>query len=483
MLRLRPGRVICRRCENPSCPQREHAPARSAEPHPAYALEQRDFPLGGRNWQRNPLRLCEEPARLFRIDGRMSIREQAERAKRASRRLNRLERAAKDRALSRIASRLRDDMTAIGAANARDVEKARASGLDAALIDRLGMGPKVVEVTARAVDEIVLLPDPVGSRREMRRLPNGLLVGRERLPLGVIGFIYESRPNVTIDAAALCLKTGNAVLLRGGKEAAETNLVLGELLRTELDKSGLPADAVQIVPPGDREEIRQLIGLSDLVDLVIPRGGEGLIRFVADNARVPVIKHYKGVCHLFVDQGAELEVARALTLNGKQRFSVCNALECLLVHEAEAARLLPPIASALFEQGVELRGCPRTVELVPQARPAVDTDWGTEFLAKILAVRVVADLDAALEHIERYGSNHTEAICTTHYAHAERFLREVDASCVLVNASTRFNDGGELGLGAEVGISTSKIHAYGPMGLESLTTEKWVVLGSGQVRS
>jgi glutamate-5-semialdehyde dehydrogenase len=345
------------------------------------------------------------------------------------------------------------------------------------------MGPARIEATAQAVEHVTTLPDPVGSRSPMRRLANGLLVGQQSLPLGVIAIVYESRPNVTVDAAALCLKSGNAVLLRGGKEAADTNLVLGELIRDAIAGSGLPADAVQIVPPGDREEIRELLALEDLIDLAIPRGGEGLIRFVAEVARVPVIKHYKGVCHLFLDRGCDAAMALALTTNGKlQRPGVCNALECLLVDAADAERLLPELGRALIAGGVELRGCPRTLELVPGAVAAREEDWGCEFLAKILAVRVVDDLDAALEHVRRFGSGHSEAICTDSHQNAERWLDQVDASCVLVNASTRFNDGGELGLGAEIGISTTKLHAYGPMGLESLTARKWIVLGQGQTR-
>jgi glutamate-5-semialdehyde dehydrogenase len=411
------------------------------------------------------------------------IRELAERARRASRQLASLSRGAKDAALAAIAERLRSDQSAISAVNARDLEAARAAGLDAALLDRLGMGPKVVESTAAGVEHIASLPDPVGSRSEMRRLPNGLLAGRQRLPLGVIAMIYEARPNVTVDAAALCLKAGNAVLLRGGKEAAHSNHYLGELIRSTLASVGLDPDVVQIVPPGDREAIRELLGLSELIDLAIPRGGEGLIRFVAENARVPVVKHYKGVCHLFLDRGADAEMAEKLALNGKNRPAACNALECLLVHQADAERLLPGLGKAFTLAGIELRGCPRTLELVPGARPAADDDYGCEFLAKIIAVRVVRDIDAALDHVARYGSNHTEAICTPSYESSQRWLREVDASCVLVNASTRFNDGGELGLGAEIGISTSKLHAYGPMGLESLTCEKWIVLGEGQIRA
>ncbi len=412
-----------------------------------------------------------------------TIRELAVAARQAARKLASLDRGAKDAALQAVAAGLRENKERIFVANRADIEAARAQGVPEPMVDRLRMDEKVLEATAKAVEYIVSLPDPVGSRDSMQRLKSGILAGRERIPLGVIAIVYESRPNVTVDAAVLCLKAGNSVLLRGGKEAQRTNAVLGDVLRAALATTSVPSDSVQIVPAGDREGIRELLSLSDLVDLAIPRGGEGLIRFVAENARVPVIKHYKGVCHLFLDRGCDAEMAAALAVNAKvQRPSACNSLECLLVHSADAARVLPPVAAALLAQGTELRGCPRTREIVPQARPAADDDWGTEYLANILAVRVVDDLDAALEHIARYGSNHTEAICTDSERNAQRFLREVDACCVLVNASTRFNDGGELGLGAEIGISTSKLHAYGPMGLESLTTEKWVVIGDGQVR-
>lgn len=413
-----------------------------------------------------------------------SIVELAEGARRAARVLRILSRGQKDHALERIVARLREQSARIAEHNARDLEAARAAGLSAAMLDRLRMDPKIVEATARAVEHVRALPDPVGSRSAMERRPNGLLVGRERVPLGVIGMIYEARPNVTVDAAVLCLKSGNAVLLRGGKEAAHTNAVLGQILGEALVEAGLPKEAVQIVPAGDRESVREMLGLSGLIDLVIPRGGEGLVRFVAENARVPVIQHYKGVNHLFLDAGADLEKAKRLALNGKvQRPSTCNALECLLVHAADAERLLPPVLQALADAGVEIRGCPRTRALAPFAVAASDEDWGREYLDLIIAVRVVADVSEALEHVQRYGSNHTEAICTENYENALRWQREVDASCVLVNASTRFNDGGELGLGCEIGISTSKLHSYGPMGLESLTTEKWIVLGEGQVRS
>ena len=413
-----------------------------------------------------------------------TVREQAEQARRAARRLAPLGRAQKDAALTAIASRLREQVATIGEANARDIESGRAGGLSSAMLDRLVMGPRQIETTARGVEEIRELTDPVGSRREMRRLPNGLLLGRERLPLGVVAMVYESRPNVTVDAAALCLKSGNAVLLRGGKEAAHTNAILGSVIREALAATEVPADSVQIVPATDRESVREMLSLADLIDVAIPRGGPGLIRFVAENARVPVVKHYQGVCHMFLDAGCDVEMATRLVDNAKtQRPGVCNALECLLVHADAAASVLPRVGQRLTEAGVLLRGCAQARQILPGIQEATDEDWGTEYLDLVLAVRVVPDLDAALDHVARYGSNHTEAICTNNYQHAQRWLREVDASCVMVNASTRFNDGGQFGLGAEIGISTSKLHAYGPMGLESLTTEKWIVIGDGQVRS
>jgi glutamate-5-semialdehyde dehydrogenase len=410
-----------------------------------------------------------------------SLKQIAVSAKQASRRVALASRAQKDRVLGAVARRMRENADVLTAANARDLARGKEAGLSEAMLDRLRLD---VEQTARGVEHVVSLPDPVGSRSELRTDARGLRIGKQRLPLGLIAMVYESRPNVTVDAAALCLKSGNAVLLRGGKEARETNAALTQVLRDALAECELPQEAVVMVPPGDRAEIEELVSLSGIVDLVIPRGGEGLIRFVAEVARVPVIQHYKGVCHLFLDAGCDREMALNLTVNGKvQRPGVCNALECLLVDEHIAEESLPGIAGALRERGVEIRGCPRTRELVPWARAATEEDFGAEFLAKILAVKVVPGLDGALAHIERYGSHHTEAICTTNEAHARRFLDEVDASCVLWNASTRFNDGGELGLGAEIGISTSKLHAYGPMGLESLTTEKWIVLGEGQIRS
>ena len=413
------------------------------------------------------------------------LTELCERARVAARALVPLGRAQKDAALQAIADRLRAALaqpSALLAANAEDVAAARAAGTTEAMVDRLVLDEKRVIAMAEALEEIAAFEDPVGEIIGMKRRPNGLLIGQVRIPLGVIAMIYEARPNVTVDAAALCLKSGNAVLLRGGREAARSNAALGALVREAITSVGLPADAVQIVPPLGREETKLLVGMTGKIDLVIPRGGEGLIRFVAEHARVPVIQHYKGVCHLFVDESADLDMALALVENGKlQRPGVCNSLECLLVHESAASALLPRLAS-LFPRGLEVRGDAATLRLLPGATASVAGDYGCEFLAPILAVRVVASLDEALDHIAKYGSNHTEAIVTTSYAHAQRFLREADASCVLVNASTRFNDGGELGLGAEIGISTTKLHAYGPMGLESLTALKWIAYGEGQVR-
>ena len=415
------------------------------------------------------------------------IRGLCERAKVASRALASVRRGDKDRALRAIAGRLREEAAAgkgsvILAANADDLAAAREAGLDEAMVDRLALSAERLGAIAGAVEEVASFEDPVGEVVGMRARPNGLMVGQVRVPLGVIAMIYEARPNVTVDAAALCLKSGNAVLLRGGKEAARSNEALGSLVREAVASVGLPADAVLIVPAGDREAMKVLVGMSGLIDLVIPRGGEGLIRFVAEHARVPVIQHYKGVCHLYVDEGADLEMAARLVRNGKlQRPGVCNALEGLLVHRSVAAELLPKI-EALGAEGLEIRGDAETLAIAKSAQPAFPEDWGREFLAKILAARVVGSMDEAMEHIARYGSNHTEVICTRSYERAERFLREVDASCVLVNASTRFNDGGELGLGAEIGISTTKLHAYGPMGLASLTTLKWIARGDGQIR-
>jgi glutamate-5-semialdehyde dehydrogenase len=332
--------------------------------------------------------------------------------------------------------------------------------------------------------EIAGLPDPVGQVTGMWTRPNGLQVGRVRIPLGVIGFIYESRPNVTVDAAGLCLKSGNAVILKGGSEAIHSNLILAEILCGALAESGLPEKGVQVIPTTDREAVTALLKMEDLIDLIIPRGGEGLIRFVAANSRIPVLKHYKGECHSYVDEDADLNLASEVCFNAKvQRPGVCNAMETMLVHESISETFLPIIGKRLRDAGVEIRGCPKTVAVLPGARSAEESDWPAEFLDLVLAVKVVQNMDEALDHIDRYGSNHTEAIVTRNYGRARRFLAEVDSSVVLVNASTRFNDGYQLGLGAEIGISTSKLHAFGPMGLEELTTTKFIVYGDGQIRT
>jgi glutamate-5-semialdehyde dehydrogenase len=405
------------------------------------------------------------------------------RARAAARAVAPRDRSAKDAALRLIAEGLRARAGEVLAASARDVEDARARGTSGALLDRLALDARRVQAMAAAVEAIAGLDDPVGRVLAESVRPNGLRVRRVSVPLGVIAMIYEARPNVTAEASALCLKAGNAVVLRGGSEAARSNAAIVAVVGDALERAGLPRDAVSALPPGDRDAIRVLVQQAETVDLVIPRGGEGLIQFVRENARVPVVAHASGVCHLFVDAGADLEMATRLATNGKlDRPGVCNALECLLVDGADAARLLPPIARALLEGGCELRGCERTRALVPEARPAQSADWGHEFLDRILAVRVVDGLAGALEHVERYGSRHTEAICTLDAAHAERWRREVDAACVIVNASTRFHDGGELGLGAEIGIATGKLHWRGAMGLEALTTFQWCVEGVGQTR-
>ncbi len=389
----------------------------------------------------------------------------------------------KNQALLNLAQALLAQAPALKAANQADLSAAAGAGMSKAMLDRLTLSDAVIASMAQGLKEVAALPDPVGEVSGMWRRPNGLLVGRQRIPLGVIGFIYESRPNVTVDAAGLCLKSGNAVVLKGGKEALNSNLALAKLVAGALEAAGLPAAAAQVIPTVDRGATLALLREEDLVDVIIPRGGEGLIRFVTANSRIPVLKHYKGVCHVYVDQGADLDMAVNICLNAKcQRPGVCNAMETLLVHQDEAAAFLPLVAEALLAQGVELRGCPATCALVPQAVPAVEEDWPAEFLDLILAVKVVTDMDQALGHIARYGSAHSEAIITKDYARARAFINGVDSSVVLVNASTRFNDGGQLGLGAEIGINTSKLHAFGPMGLTELTTQKFIVYGDGQVR-
>jgi glutamate-5-semialdehyde dehydrogenase len=412
------------------------------------------------------------------------IRQMAKDARAAARKLRQVERPQKDEALKRMARMVAERKEAIFQENRKDLDGAEKSGLSPAMIDRLRLDAKTIDAMADGLLEVASLPDPVGAVTSMWKRPNGLTVGRIRIPIGVIGFIYESRPNVTVDAAGLCLKSGNAVILKGGSEAIHSNLALARILSEALNQSGLPSTAVQVIPTTERAATNVLLSLEGDVDLIIPRGGEGLIRFVTEHSRIPVLKHYKGVCHIYVDESADLGMAKSICFNAKvQRPGVCNAMETLLVHERVAQDFLPDMGRTLQEAGVEIRGCARTVALIPGARPADESDWPAEFLDLILAVKVVSNMEEALEHIETYGSNHTEAIITRDYGRAQRFLSEVDSSVVLVNASTRFNDGYQLGLGAEIGISTSKLHAFGPMGLEELTTTKFIVHGSGQIRS
>ncbi len=413
-----------------------------------------------------------------------TIIDMAKAAKEAAKVVARLGAREKDAVLEGIAQMLLDEASTIKEENEKDLKAAREKGLSEAMIDRLTVSDEVIESMAQGLRDVVKLPDPVGSVTGMWLRPNGLQVGRVRIPLGVISMIYESRPNATIDAAALCLKAGNAVILRGGSEAFHSNTVLAQIIQRVLRENGIPEAAAQVVPVTDRAAVNVLLAQEKYIDLIIPRGGEGLIRFVVDNAKIPVLKHYKGVCHVYVDEDADLGMAEEISFNAKaQRAGVCNAMETLLVHEGVAASFLPPMAKRFTEAGVELRGCPKTRDIVPDAREAKEEDWPMEYLDLILAVKVVSSMEEAMDHIGTYGSGHTEAIVTSDLARARRFLKEVDASVVLVNASTRFNDGGELGLGAEIGISTSKLHAYGPMGLEELTTTKFVVFGDGQVRT
>jgi len=407
----------------------------------------------------------------------------ARETKGSARQVANLSTTVKNRVLLAMAAALLERKDYIQAQNELDLAAGREKGLSAAMLDRLALSDKVIEAMVTGLREVAALPDPVGEISELQRRPSGIMVGRMRIPLGVIGMIYESRPNVTVDAAALCLKAGNAVLLRGGSEALHSNLALAEVLRDCLAAEQLDPAAIQVIPVTDREAVTCMLRLEEQIDLIIPRGGEGLIRFVSENSRIPVLKHYKGVCHVFVDAGADLGMANEIVINGKtQRPGVCNALETLLVHRDAAAEFLPAVGARLAVAGVEIRGCPQTLALMPMAIPAGPDDWGMEFLDLILAVKVVADIDEAMAHIARYGSQHTEAIITNNHAHAQRFLREVDSSSVMVNASTRFSDGGQYGLGAEIGISTTKLHAYGPMGLRELTTRKFIVYGEGQIR-
>jgi glutamate-5-semialdehyde dehydrogenase len=393
-------------------------------------------------------------------------------------------RTQKDAALTAMAGLLKKHAGTIREENVKDVTAARENGLSSAMIDRLTITDSTIAAMADGLEYVAGLDDPVGALSDSSIRPNGLETARMRIPLGVIGIIYESRPNVTVDAAGLCLKAGNAVILRGGSEALHSNMALAKVIARGLAQAGLPAAAAQVIPVRDREAVDILLKQEALVDLIIPRGGEGLIRHVVAHSTIPVLKHYKGVCHAYVDDTADLDMAVAISVNAKaQRPGVCNALETLLVHETIAPDFLPKMHTAMTKAGVTLKGCDTCCRILNNIQPATETDWPAEYLDLILAVRVVPDMDEAMAHIAAYGSNHTEAIITADYDNARRFVREVDASLVIVNASTRFNDGGELGLGAEIGISTSKLHAYGPMGIRELTTTKFVAWGSGQIRT
>jgi glutamate-5-semialdehyde dehydrogenase len=411
------------------------------------------------------------------------MREVGERARAASRLLAHAPTAAKNAALEAIALAIIRDEKGLLAANAQDIAASRGAGSDAAFVDRLTLDASSVAAMAEGVREIAALPDPVGEISELKFRPSGIQVGHMRVPLGVVGIVYESRPNVTADAAALCLKSGNACILRGGSEALHSNRAIATCVREGLAIAGLPEDAVQLIATTDRAVVGLLATMDKHVDVLIPRGGKGLIQRVAEEATVPVIKHLDGVCHVFVDEHADVDMAIRIADNAKtQRYSPCNTMETLLVHERIASRVLPALAQIYMAKGVELRGDPGSRVIVPAMKPATEEDWRTEYLGPILSVRVVASLDAAIDHIARYGSQHTDAIVTEHYGNAMRFVREVDSSSVMVNASTRFADGFEYGLGAEIGISTNRLHARGPVGLEGLTSRKWVVLGSGQIR-
>ena len=412
------------------------------------------------------------------------VRHLGQQARKAAGQMANTDSNTKNQALRHIADNIRSQAPAILEANRRDLAAATANGLAPAMIDRLTMTEKSIQQMATGIDQIAELADPIGEIQELRRRPSGIQVGRMRVPLGVVGIIYEARPNVTADAAALCLKTGNAAILRGGSEAIDSNRTLAGLIANGLAAAGLPATAIQIVETTDRAAVGHLITMREYIDVIVPRGGKGLITRLLNEARIPMIQHLDGNCHVYLDDEADAAMAVKIVENAKtQRYGTCNTAESLLVARSRAADLLPAVAAMLLDNGVEIRGCAETRAIVKEALPANEEDYATEFLAPIIAVKVVAGLDEAIKHINRYSSHHTESIVTGNYDKALRFLREVDSSSVMVNASTRFADGFEYGLGAEIGISTDKIHARGPVGLEGLTSQKWIVLGTGQIRS
>jgi glutamate-5-semialdehyde dehydrogenase len=420
----------------------------------------------------------------MQLDIHEYMRMVGERARGAARAMGRANTGMKDAALRAIAEAIEASATTLQAENAKDLEAGRQRGLDAALLDRLELNAERIAAMAEGLREIALLPDPVGSISAMNYRPSGIQVGRMRVPLGVIGIIYESRPNVTADAAGLCLKSGNAAILRGGSEAIHSNQAISRCIHAGLAEAGLPAAAVQVIETTDRAAVGELVRMQDCVDVIVPRGGKGLIERISAEAKVPVIKHLHGVCHTYIDDQADLDKAVKVAVNAKtQRYGTCNTMETLLVAEGIAPQVLPPLAEAYSAAGVELRGCAATRAILPQINAATEADWDEEYLAPILAIRVVADLDAAMDHIARHGSSHTDVIVTESLTRAQRFLHEVDSSSVMVNASSRFADGFEYGLGAEIGISTDKLHARGPVGLEGLTTLKYIVLGDGHIRT
>jgi glutamate-5-semialdehyde dehydrogenase len=410
-------------------------------------------------------------------------------ARAAAARMSAAPTAAKDQALRALARRLRESAAQLQSANAQDLDAAAQAGLAGPMIDRLQLTPHIIETVAQGCEQIAAMPDPIGEISEVKQRPSGIRVGHMRVPLGVFGMIYESRPNVTIEAASLAIKSGNACILRGGSEAIQSNVALSELVQAALQEAGLPPQGVQLVRTTDRAAVGALITMPQFVDVIIPRGGKGLIERISAEARVPVIKHLDGNCHVYVDEQVDLDMALRVTDNAKtQKYSPCNAAESLLVHSAQAAAFLPPLGAVFATKGVEMRGDERAQAILAQVKgaqvkPALESDWSEEYLAPIISIKVVDSLDEAIAHINQYGSHHTDTILTTHHPSAMRFLREVDSASVMVNASTRFADGFEYGLGAEIGISTDKFHARGPVGLEGLTSLKWIVLGQGEVRT
>lgn len=417
------------------------------------------------------------------MDIKAYIIEKGKMAKNGARRLATVSSSVKDKALLSMADAIEREGGRLKKENQKDIEYARTKGLSPALIDRLTINDKRIIEMAKMLREVAALPDPVGEIMRMWKRPNGMQVGKIRVPIGVIGIIYESRPNVTADSAALCIKSGNSVFLRGGSEAINSNKVIAEILMEAGSKAGLPDGVITMVDVADREAVMEMLHLDRYIDLIIPRGGEELMKTVTANSRIPVIKHDKGLCHTYVDEYADLKMARDICFNAKvQRPGTCNAMETMLVHKAVSATFLLPMIGKFQQAGVELRGCPKVVSLDPSVRPATEEDWNTEYLDLILNVKIVDDMEEALRHIETYGSQHSEGIVTNNHQRAMSFLRDVDAAAVFVNASTRLHDGGQFGLGAEIGISTTRIHARGPMGLEELTTIKFIVLGDGQVR-